>query len=181
MKLIPTKLHDCFVIEAHQFGDSRGFFSPMFEDRKFKERGIVHHFTRINTSLSAQKGTIRGLHYQPPPYQETKLVRVIQGAIWDVALDLRQESPTFGQWTGVRLDSQNRRLFYVPAGCAHGFQTLEPNTEVLYLCSNYYSVEQERGIRWDDPHFSISWPEEASEISQKDQTHPDFEPNIHLW
>ena len=106
---------------------------------------------------------------------------MIQGAIWDVALDLRQDSPTFGQWTGVRLDAQSRQLFYVPAGCAHGFQTLEANTEVLYLCNNYYSVDHERGIRWNDPHFAIEWPETPTVISPKDQNHPGFDPDIHLW
>ena len=181
MILHPTKVHGAFLVEAPQFGDSRGFFSPVYEDRKFKAQGLDFSFTRINTSLSVQKGTVRGLHYQPPPYQETKLVRVIHGAIWDLALDLRRDSPTFGEWTGVRLDARSRTLFYVPAGCAHGFQTLAPNTEVLYLCDNYYSADKERGIRWNDPRFKIEWPETPTEISEKDQAHPDFHPDIHLW
>ena len=181
MNIIPTKVEGAFLLEAPQFGDSRGFFSPVYDDRKFQHLGLESNFTRVNASFRVEKGTIRGLHYQPPPYQETKLIRVIRGSIWDVALDLRKNSPSYGQWTGVILNDQSRQLFYVTAGCAHGFQTLEKNTEVMYLCSNYYNVEKERGIRWNDPHFSIDWPEKATVISSKDQTHSDFSPNIHLW
>ena len=174
MKCIPTQVEGAFIIKPTKFGDDRGFFSPMFEDKLFQKHNLCSSFSRVNCSLSTQKGTIRGLHFQLPPFQETKMLRVLRGAVWDVALDLRKDSPTYKQWTGVTLTPDDYSLFYIPAGCAHGFQTLEPNTEVLYLCNSYYNVEHERGIRWDDPHFSIPWPLPPSEISDKDKHHPNF-------
>ena len=174
MKCIPTDVEGAFIIEPSKFGDERGYFSPMYDDKKFKAHNLCAHFPRVNCSLSVEKGTLRGLHYQHPPYQETKLLRVLRGAVWDVALDLRKDSPTYKKWTAVTLTPDNYQLFYVPAGCAHGFQTLEPNTEVLYLCSNYYSIENEGGIRWDDPAFSIPWPLNPTVISEKDKNHPHF-------
>ena len=169
MNIISTDVNDVVVIEPKVFGDNRGFFSPLFEDKQFKAAGITEHFCRINNSLSATKGTIRGMHYQPPPFQEGKLLRVIKGAIWDVALDLRKDSPTFGKWAGATLTAENRSLFYVPPGCAHGFQTLADDTEIIYLCSNYYNPSIERGVRWDDPTFKIKWPLAPTIISDKDQ------------
>lgn len=174
MNIIPTNVHGSFIIEPPQFGDERGFFSPMYDIKRFEANGLCTEFTRVNTSLSVEKGTLRGMHYQPPPYQEVKLLRVIAGAVWDVALDIRPDSPTFGQWCGVELTAQNRRLLYIPAGCAHGFQTLQPNTEVLYLCSNEYSVTHEKGVMWNDPQFNIEWPLVPTVISDKDNTHPSF-------
>ncbi len=181
MKVISTAVQDVKIIEPPCFGDERGFFAPIFEDRKFKQIGIADHFTRLNNSFSAEKGTIRGLHFQPPPDQEAKMVCVLRGRIWDVALDLRQDSPTFGKWAGTELNSKTRRWFYVPAGCAHGFQTLEDNCEIIYLCSQYYNVHTERGLRWNDPNFDISWPLPPTILSEKDQNHPNFDPTIHLW
>ena len=118
MSFFPTDIEGAFVVSPPCFEDDRGFFSPIYEDRRFEENGLLCDFTRLNSSLSVYKGTIRGLHYQPPPHQETKLVRVIRGAIWDIALDLRKDSKTFGKWTGITLRAEERKLFYVPAGCA---------------------------------------------------------------
>ncbi len=174
MNCIPTNVHGAYIIESPQFGDERGFFSPVYDAKKFSDKGLCTSFTRMNCSLSVEKGTLRGMHYQPEPYQEVKFLRVIRGAVWDVALDIRTNSPTFGQWHGVELTAENRRMLYIPAGCAHGFQTLEPNTEVMYLCSNEYTATHEKGIMWNDPHFQIHWPLPPTVISDKDQKHPPF-------
>ena len=174
MKCISTNVDGVFVIEPQSFGDERGFFSPIYDEKRFSKYGLCTSFTRMNCSLSVEKGTLRGMHYQPSPYQEVKLLRVIQGAVWDVALDVRPNSPTFGQSFGVELSAHNRRLLYIPAGCAHGFQTLEQNTEVIYLCSNEYTAQHECGVMWNDPLFSISWPLPPTVISEKDQQHPPF-------
>jgi dTDP-4-dehydrorhamnose 3,5-epimerase len=180
MKIIDTSIQDAKIIEPPFFGDERGFFAPLFEDRKFAQIGITDNFTRLNNSFSAIKGTIRGMHYQPAPDEEAKMVCVLRGRIWDVALDLRKKSSTFGQSTGVELDSKTRKWFYVPAGCAHGFQTLEPDCEIIYFCSSYYNVKTERGIRWNDPSFNITWPLKPTILSEKDQNHKDFHPSTHL-
>jgi len=181
MNITKTAVQDAVVIDPLTFQDDRGFFSIVFEDRNFSKVGINENFVRINNSLSVYKGTIRGMHYQPPPHHEGKLLRVIRGSIWDVALDLRSNSPSFGKWTGVTLSGSNRTLFYIPPGCAHGFQSLEDDTEILYLCSNYYSADHERGVLWNDPKFGIEWPLEATVLSEKDQNHPPFDPDYHLW
>jgi dTDP-4-dehydrorhamnose 3,5-epimerase len=181
MNVSKTVVEGAVIIEPLSFGDERGFFSPVFDDRKFQQIGISEKFCRMNNSCSSYKGTIRGMHYQPPPYQEGKLLRVIRGSIWDVALDLRKDSSSFGKWSGVELTATNRKLFYIPPGCAHGMQMLEDDTEVIYLCSNYYSPSVERGVRWDDPKFGIKWPLEATVISDKDRKHPLFDSEYHLW
>lgn len=181
MKVISTPIDGVKIIEPLYYGDDRGYFAPIFEDRKFKELGIPDQFTRLNSSFSTTKGTIRGLHYQPPPDQEAKMVYVVRGKIWDVALDIRKNSPTYGQWTGIELDAQTKRWFYVPAGCAHGFQTLEENCEIIYLCSSYYNIKTEWGIRWNDPSFNVEWPLQPTILSEKDKERPNFDPKIHLW
>lgn len=134
----------------------------------------------MNNSLSAQKGTLRGMHYQLFPKQEAKLVRCIRGALYDVILDLRDGSPTFGQSFGCELTGDNRRMMYVPKGFAHGFLTLEEDTEALYLVSEFYAPELERGLRWNDPRFNIQWPFTPVAVSPKDMQHPDFDPCYHL-
>ncbi len=174
MNCIPTLVDGAFIIEPPEFGDDRGFFSPVYDTKRFAANGLCTSFTRMNCSLSVERATLRGMHYQPEPYQEVKLLRVVRGAVWDVALDIRPDSPSFGKWVGVELTAKNRRLLYIPAGCAHGFQTLEANTEVLYLCSNEYTVQHECGIMWNDPFFSINWPLEPTVISEKDQKHSLF-------
>lgn len=170
-----TPLPGSYVIELEKRGDERGFFARLFCVKEFADKGLESTFVQVNNSFSKDKGTLRGLHYQLPPCAETKIVRCIQGSFFDVILDLRENSPTFGKSFGAILSKENRHMMYVPKGFAHGFLTLEPNSEVLYLVSEPYSKELERGIRWNDPHFKIEWPEYPTVISERDQHHPDFE------
>lgn len=180
MRFEETPLRGVFTIHLERRGDERGFFARVFCANEFSEQGIAATFVQVNNSVSAVKGTLRGMHYQLAPYAETKVVRCIRGAIFDVALDIRPDSPTFGQWYGVRLDDENRDMLYVPRGCAHGLLTLEANSEVLYLVDNFYAPDAERGIRFDDPCFGIEWPLEPVELSAKDRSWPDFDPAWHL-
>lgn len=175
MLFIETKLKGVFVIELEKYSDDRGFFSRAWCQKEFKEQGINSRFVQANIGFSKNSGTIRGIHYQIAPFEEAKLVRCIRGAIFDVVLDLRPELPSFKQWFGVELSDENRKMLYVPEGCAHGYQTLVDNTEVFYQVSQVYSPESERGIRWNDPEFDIEWPiEEDLVISEKDQNWSDF-------
>ena len=174
MNIIPLSIRDVKIIEPDRFEDERGFFSPLYEEQQFYRLGISDKFTRLNSSFSRKKGTIRGLHYQLAPKQEAKMIRVVQGRIWDITLDLRENSPTFGLWQGIELCAQTRNWLYIPAGCAHGFQTVEDSSEVLYLCSSDYDVRAERGIRWDDAAFQISWPLQPTVLSPKDRSWPNF-------
>lgn len=137
-----------------------------------EQSGIKLDFVQDNESLSVQKGTLRGLHYQLPPYEQAKLVRVVQGAIYDVAVDIRRQSATFGQWFAVELSAQNKKQLLIPRGFAHGFVTLEPNTLVQYKVDHYYAAEADRGIIWNDPQIGITWPEGPYTLSAKDQKHP---------
>lgn len=180
MKFTPTPLKDAFLVDLEKIGDERGFFARVFCNDEFKKHGLDPKVTTVNCSYSKVKGTLRGMHYQLPPMAETKLVKCISGALYDVILDIRQDSPTFGQSFGVTLTPENRQMMYVPRGFAHGFITLESNTEILYLVSAPYSKENERGIRWNDPAFNIAWPEAPVIISDRDQSHPDFTPEYHL-
>lgn len=172
MQVIRTKLDGVFTIEPAVHGDSRGFFMETYNSAKFKEFKIDFPFVQDNHSLSAEPGVLRGLHYQLNPRAQTKLIRVIQGAIYDVAVDIRKSSPTFGQWVGVILSASNKRQLLVPQGFAHGFCTLVPNTEVIYKVDDYYSPEHDRGIVWNDPALGIDWPTSNPILSAKDQTHP---------
>lgn len=175
MLFIETKLKGAFVIELEKYSDDRGFFSRAWCQKEFKEQGINSQFVQANIGFSKNSGTIRGIHYQIAPFEEAKLVRCIRGAIFDVVLDLRPELPSFKQWFGVELSDENRKMLYVPEGCAHGYQTLVDNTEVFYQVSQVYSPESERGIRWNDPEFDIEWPiDEDLVISEKDQNWSDF-------
>jgi dTDP-4-dehydrorhamnose 3,5-epimerase len=160
-------------------GDDRGFFARMFCENEFAQAGLTPKFVQINNSLSAVKGTLRGMHYQLPPRAETKLVRCVRGKLWDVILDLRPNSPTFGRWFGAELSIENRLMMYVPRGFAHAILTLADETEVIYLVSEFYAPEHERGVRWNDPRFAITWPIEPSAISPKDARWPDFDPEFH--
>jgi dTDP-4-dehydrorhamnose 3,5-epimerase len=168
------------LIDLEKRGDDRGFFARVFCAREFAEHGLTTEFVQVNNSLSGPKGTLRGMHYQLAPHAETKIVRCIQGALWDVILDLRSESPTFGKWFGAELSAANRRMMYLPKGFAHGLVTLTNDTEVFYLTDEFYSPEHERGVRWDDSHFAIEWPIAPQVISEKDRSHPDFDPGWHL-
>lgn len=172
MKIIETRFKDAFVIEPKVFGDRRGFFMESYNDKVFKELGLDYQFIQDNHSLSVEVGTLRGLHYQLEPYAQTKLVRVIRGAIYDVIVDIRKGSPTYGEWQGFILSEGNKRQLLVPKGFAHGFCTIVPNTEVLYKVDNYYSPEHDRGICWNDPDLNIDWPTNSPILSEKDSKHP---------
>lgn len=176
MNFLETPLPGAYVVELDKRTDGRGFFARAFCVREFSELGLAHRFVQMNDSLSESQGTLRGMHYQLGDSAETKLVRCIKGAIWDCILDIRSESPTFGQWYGAELSAENRKMMYVPKGFAHGFITLEGSSEVLYQVDEFYSPENERGIRWNDPRFGILWPVPPTVISERDQKHPDFQP-----
>lgn len=175
------KIEGAFVVDITPVGDSRGFFSRVFCQKEFVQHGLDPRVMQINNSFNKDKGTLRGLHYQLPPFQETKLVRVVRGALWDVIVDLRKDSPTFGQWDAVTLTAEKRNMIMVPRGCAHGIITLEPDTEMLYFVSEHYAPQHERGLKWDDPQFNIQWPIEPVIISEKDQKNPYFSEEYHLW
>lgn len=175
MQIIPTSLPEVMLIEPRIFGDERGFFMETYSARAFAEIGITRSFVQDNHSLS-RKGTLRGLHYQLANPQ-AKLCRVVRGAVWDVAVDIRRGSPTFGQHTSALLSAENKRLIYVPRGFAHGFLVLSDEAEFLYKCDNYYSPGDEYGVRWDDEAFAIHWPIEehgigAPLLSDKDEKAP---------
>ena len=179
MKFNKTKLEGAYTIELDRIGDDRGFFARLFCAKEFSKAGLIDSFVQINNSLTKDKGTLRGMHYQLPPSAEVKVVRCIQGALFDIILDLRPDSPTFCEWYGDTLSAENRRMMYVPKGFAHGFITLEENTEAFYLAGAPYAAEQERGIRYNDPKFNIDWPVEPKIISEKDANWPDFDPEWH--
>jgi len=172
MNVIDTKLQGVYIIEPAVHGDHRGFFMESYNSEKFREYNMDYLFVQDNHSLSVDKGVIRGLHYQLNPKAQTKLVRVVAGAIYDVLVDIRRHSPTFGQWVGVHLSAENKRQLLVPQGFAHGFCTTEPNTEVLYKVDELYSPEHDRGILWNDPALGIDWPTDQPILSDKDTKHP---------
>lgn len=161
-----------YLIDLNRIGDERGFFARLFCSREFEEQGLPSQFVQVNNSLSATQYTLRGLHYQLPPHSECKLLRCISGAVYDVILDLREESPSYGQHLAVELTAESRQMILVPEGCAHGFLTLKPDTEVMYFVTAAYAPEYERGVRWDDPAFSIPWPAKPCVISDKDASYP---------
>lgn len=174
MQVIATELPEVKILEPKKFGDSRGFFSETYNRRVLAELGIAHEFVQDNHSLSGTAGVVRGLHYQLPPHAQHKLVRVTHGAILDVAVDVRRASSTFGKYVTVVLSAENWRQVFVPIGFAHGFVTLEPNTEVIYKVTDYWMPEFERGISWNDPALGIPWGIEAGKatLSARDTTHP---------
>lgn len=179
MKFHATPLPGAYLIEPELRGDERGFFARTFCEREFAAAGLETRFVQANNSLTARKGTLRGLHYQLPPAAEAKLVRVVRGALYDVVVDLRPDSPTFCAWFGATLDGDNRLMMYVPRGCAHGFLTLTDDVEAIYLMSGFYDARQERGLRFDDPVLSIDWPAAPVEMSPKDRAWPAFHPAFH--
>lgn len=180
MRFFETPLSGAYVIELDKREDNRGFFARMFCDREFREAGLETRFVQINNSLSKDRGTLRGMHYQLGNSAEVKVVRAICGALWDAILDLRSGSATFGQSFGAELSAENRRMMYVPRGFAHGFLTLEADTEAFYLVSTFYDPASERGVRWNDPRFAIRWPIEPQVISEKDANQRNFDPSWHL-
>ena len=170
-----TPLRGVFVIGLEPFSDERGFFARTWCQREFEEHGLDTGVAQCNVSFNARAGTLRGLHFQAAPHEEIKLVRCVAGAIFDVVVDLRPESPSFKRHYTITLSAQNRRALYIPTGFAHGFQTLEPNTEVAYQMSESYQPDFSRGVRWNDPAFGIAWPETENRIlNERDRTYPDF-------
>ncbi len=175
----PTPLHGVFTIDLERRGDDRGWFARLFCEREFSARNLETHYVQINNSASATRGTLRGMHYQLPPSGEVKVVRCVHGALYDAVLDLRPDSPTFGLSFGAELTAENRRMMYVPRGCAHGFLTLKENTEAMYLVSAFYEPKLERGVRFDDPRFCIQWPIDPMVVSDKDRQWPNYNEEYH--
>lgn len=183
MKVTPLQLQGASILEPVVHGDNRGFFMESYNEEVMLKLGVNYNFIQDNQSLSAEVGVLRGLHYQLNPKAQTKLIRVLSGVIYDVIVDIRRNSPTFGQWVGVILSEYNKRQLLVPKGFAHGFCTLVPNTQVLYKVDEYYSPENDRGILWNDPALGIDWPTSSPILSDKDQRHPvlmDAELNFEL-
>lgn len=169
MEIIPGKLKGTFGINLSPITDGRGFFMRTYDLNAFNEAGLNKVWVQENHSLSTQSGVVRGLHFQLPPFAETKLVRCISGKVLDVFVDLRKGSPTFGKWDSIELSAENKKMIFIPRGFAHGFCTLTENSEVLYKVDNYYSKEQERGLIWNDTEIGIDWPEENPILSEKDK------------
>lgn len=169
-----TKLKGAFLIELEKLEDPRGFFARSWCQKEFERQGLNPRLAQCNISFNERKGTLRGMHYQVKPFEEAKLVRCTRGAIYDVIVDLRAGSPTRGNSWAEVLDSENRKMLYIPEGLAHGFLTLAENTEVFYQMSEFYTPECARGFRWNDPAFDLPWPEPAQVISDRDRDYPDF-------
>lgn len=169
-----TRLEGAYIIELERRTDERGFFARTWCQREFAATGLEQRFVQANLSYSRRRGTLRGMHYQVPPFSEAKLVRCVRGALYDVIIDLRRNSKTYKQWIGVKLSGENHKMLYVPEGFVHGFQTLEDDTDVVYQVSQFYSPESERGVRYDDPAFGIVWPLKVEVVSEKDRSWPDF-------
>jgi dTDP-4-dehydrorhamnose 3,5-epimerase len=175
MKFTPLSIHGAWLIEIEKKEDDRGFFARAYDEKEFMDHGIAFHYSQTNVSQSKKAGTIRGLHFQEKPYAEAKLMRCIRGSIFDAMIDLRKDSPTYGQTAGVTLTADSDAMVFIPAYCAHGHQTLEDDTEVLYTASSPYTPNVEHGIRWNDPQFSLQWPIQKNiTISEKDATWQDF-------
>lgn len=170
----PLALREVIEVVPDRFGDARGYFSEVYNKAVWSENGIAVDFVQDNQSLSAMPGTLRGLHYQLAPFPQAKLVRVVRGAVFDIAVDIRSGSSTFAQWVGLELTADKGNQLFIPAGFAHGFLTLEPQTEVFYKVSDYYSREHDRSIRFDDPDIGIDWPDIAGQpiLSDKDRAAP---------
>ncbi|WP_431857384.1 dTDP-4-dehydrorhamnose 3,5-epimerase [Azospirillum sp.] len=174
MEVTELAIPDVKIIRPKKFGDHRGFFSETYSKRAFEAAGLHYDFVQDNQSLSAEVGTVRGLHFQLPPFAQDKLVRVVKGAILDVAVDIRRGSPTFGRHVSAVISAKDWNQILVPIGFAHGFCTLEPDTEVIYKVTNFYSAEHDRGLLWNDPELGIEWPVAAdkAQLSDKDRKAP---------
>lgn len=178
MRFLATPLPGAWVVELDLLADERGWFARTFDAHEFAERGLDPTVVACNASFTARRDTLRGMHYQADPHGEPKLVRCVRGAIYDVAIDLRRDSPAFCRWHAVELSADNRRLYYLPPGLAHGFQTLTDDCEVAYQMGSPYVPDASRGVRWDDPAFGIEWPPAQGErtLSERDRSYPDFAP-----
>lgn len=177
MRFSALGVHGARLVEAEPHTDERGSFARAWCRREFAEEGLDVEFVQANVARTREAGTLRGLHYQEEPHAEAKLLRCTRGAVYDVMVDLRPGSPTYMEWAGVELTAESGDQVFVPAGCAHGYQTLRDDSEVFYLVSAFYAPEAEGGIRWDDPAFDVDWPAEPTEISEKDRSWPLFEPD----
>ena len=178
MIFTPTPLPGALVLDLQPVEDNRGLFARTWCCREFASRGLETRVAQLSTSFNKRKGTLRGMHYQVAPFAETKVIRCTRGSIFDVIIDLRPESPTYTRHFAVVLGAGTRRMLYLPVGFAHGFQTLEDDTEVLYQMSAFYSPEHARGVRWDDPAFAIAWPPDDRTIIDRDRNYPDFKPAL---
>lgn len=175
MRFIETALPGAYILEPEPIQDERGFFARTWCREEFERHNLDAAVAQCSISFNKRKGTLRGMHYQIAPHAETKLVRCTRGAVYDVAVDLRRDSPSFGRWVGVELTAANHKLLYIPAGMAHGFLSLEDNTEVFYQISPAYSAAHARGVRWDDPLFDIKWPPGEKVLSERDRSWPAFD------
>ncbi len=175
MRFRESKIRGVFEIDIEAKSDDRGFFARTWCQKEFEAHGLSSSLVQCSLSYNVRKGTLRGIHYQIAPFAEAKLVRCASGAIYDVVLDLRPDSRTYKDWISVVLTAENRKAVYVPEGCAHGFLTLEENSEVFYQISQFYNAESARGVRWDDPAFQIMWPHSVQVISEADRSYADFE------
>ncbi|NLX05308.1 MAG: dTDP-4-dehydrorhamnose 3,5-epimerase [Phycisphaerae bacterium] len=177
MKFIETNFQGLFIIEIEPHADTRGCFARVWCQDEFRRHGLETRVVQCNLAYNHRRGTLRGMHFQAPPHEEIKIVRCVRGAVYDVAVDLRPSSRTYLQWLAVELTADNRRCLYLPAGFAHGYQTIVDEAEIFYQVSEAYHPQAERGVRWDDPIFSIHWPTVGHRIiSEKDLAWPDFEP-----
>lgn len=179
MRFVETTLDGVWLVELELLGDERGWFARTFDAKEFADRGLDATVVQCNASFNAEVDTLRGMHFQAPPHGEPKLVRCVAGAVFDVAIDLRPRSPTFRRWYGAELSEANGHMLYIPAGLAHGYQTLRADTQLLYQMGHEYVPDAGRGVRWDDPAFAIAWPEPVSgrrTISERDASYPDFAP-----
>ncbi|GAB6194416.1 dTDP-4-dehydrorhamnose 3,5-epimerase [Desulfocastanea catecholica] len=175
MNITKTAVDGALLLEFQAYEDERGFFTRTFCAREFAKAGLPVNMVQANHAGSVARGTLRGLHYQMAPYEEAKLLRCIKGAVYDVVVDIRPASKTYGLWFGAELTASNRRMMFVPCGCAHGYLTLANDSEVYYLVSEFYESSAEKGVRWNDPAFNITWPiTEDLIISEKDKVWPDF-------
>jgi len=175
-----TPIKGLYKIDLEKRGDDRGFFARMFCKNEYTKYNLNSDIVQMNTSLTEKKSTFRGLHYQLPPKAEDKIIKVLKGSLFDVTVDLRPNSPTYGQYYTTELSADNRTMMYIPKGCAHGYLILDDGTELMYMVTEFYSPENERVIRWDDPRFNIKLPYKPMYFSEKDTTAPDFDEKTHL-
>ena len=176
MTITPTKIHGAYSIDVKRFADFRGDFYRSFDVDVFAKHGLVTSWSYLATAGNAKRGTLRGMHHQADPHGETKLVRALRGTVYDVAIDLRPDSPTYLHWDGVELSYENQRQFYIPIGCAHGYLTLTDDADVGYAIAGLWNQQAARGVRWNDPRFAVVWPGEVKAVIDRDANYPDYTP-----
>ena len=178
MNLLPTRLNGVFIADTNYRSDTRGSFARLFCKNELAAGLQGREIVQVNSSVTKSRGAVRGLHFQHPPYSEMKFVRCVKGRVWDVVVDLREDSPTFMEWHAEELSQDNARMIIIPEGCAHGFQALEVESELLYLHTEYYTPDAEDGLAYDDPLLNILWPLPVTEISERDKWHPKLDQNF---